>query len=271
MDLTRRRMLGFGGLAVLAACGKPGATAPLAPAALATPATPVVQPTVTPRTLETPALSELVYRSAIGDVQLVVMRPRESEGVLPVCLAFHGHGADARQFIELGVPSLLTATNRGGLPPFAVAAVDGRGWDAAAMGVVADELPAWLTAAGVAATPFAVMGISTGAVAAFAHASRPGPQLVAMVSPAVFSEWADAEEYGIADEAAWKATDPFRAVPNVPTAIWCGEDDPLAPTVRMLAGHTSAEAVFAPGAGRDPEYWKSVMPAVFRRIGEAIG
>ncbi|GAA4422245.1 alpha/beta hydrolase-fold protein [Actinokineospora soli] len=258
----------MGGIALLGACGKPGAAAPLTPAA--PPADPAL--TVTPRTVETPSVSELVYRSgSAGDVKLVVMRPREVSGVLPVCLAFHGHGRSARQFVELGVPSLLTATDRAGTPPFAVAAVDGKDWGPDAMRVVADELPGWLTTAGVAASPFAVMGISTGAVAALEYAREPGPTVVAAVSPAVFRDWDSAALFGLADEARWAATDPLRAPANVKTAVWCGEDDDLAPAVRDLVAHTGAEAFFAPGAGHDDAYWTSVMPAVLKHVGRVIG
>ncbi|MGX7824984.1 alpha/beta hydrolase [Actinokineospora sp. 24-640] len=261
MDISRRGLLGLGALAVLGACGKPG-TAPVDPA---------VRPTVTPPTVETPSLSELVYRSGIGDVRFFVMRPREVSGDLPVCLALHGLGEDARQFVDLGLPSLLTATVRAGAPPFAVVAVDGGDWGAAAQRMLADELPEWLVAARLAPTAFAVLGVSTGATAAFTYAQTPGPALTAMVSPAVFSDWSDAQAFGLADETRWAATEPLNHVAGTPVSLWCGEEDELAPAVRLLAAHTGTEATFTPGAGHTAEYWKSVMPAVLRHVGDVLG
>ncbi|UVS81045.1 esterase [Actinokineospora sp. UTMC 2448] len=263
MDFSRRRLLGFGALALLAACGKrPAPAAPVTPAA---------ELTVTPPTLATPSLSELVYRSSIGDVQVVIMRPRDVAGELPVCLALHGFGADARQFVELGLPPLLTATDRAGLPPFAVVAVDGGEWTAEAQRMLVDELPGWLVAAGLAPTPFAVMGISTGAVAAYTYAQEPGPTVVAMVSPAVFPDWAAASDFGLRDEVRWAETNPLTGTSSVPIAVWCGEDDELADAARALAARTDAESFFAPGAGHTEEYWASVMPDVLRHIGKSIG
>ncbi|MGW5050008.1 hypothetical protein [Actinokineospora sp. NPDC004072] len=261
--MTRRRALGFGALLLLGACGKRPAPAQEI--------TPAAQLTVTPPTLATPSLSELVYRSSIGDVQVIIMRPRDVAGELPVCLALHGQGEDARQFIDLGLPSLLTATARAGVPPFAVVAVDGGRWTADAQKMLVEELPEWLVAASLAPTPFAVMGLSTGAVAAYTYAQEPGPTVVAMVSPAVFTEWADAAEFGLIDEQRWAETNPLTGTSSVPLAIWCGEDDALAPAARKLATHTGAKSFFAPGQGHTAQYWTSVMPEVLRHVGESIG
>lgn len=266
MALTRRRFLWFGAAGVIGGCAAEGTQAP-APRGATTAA------------VGAASMSQVVWRSGIGDVKVITMRPREVAGVLPVCLALHGSGADATQFVDLGLPALLTATVRAGAPPFAIVAVDGgtTNWagDAAVdpQRMLLEELPAWLEQSGLAASPFAALGVSTGVAGAFAYARTPGLALVAAVSPAVFTFWAEAQDHGgYADRAAWERVDPLTTpTAAASVAVWCGADDPFAPAARALAERTRAGvAEFAPG-GHDPQYWRQVFPEVLRYIGRSLG
>ncbi|MBM7775873.1 acetyl esterase/lipase [Actinokineospora baliensis] len=267
---TRRGFLIAGAAAVAAAgCGarQQQQTPAAPPKALPSSAPPV----------DSTSVSNLIWRSSIGDVKMIVMRPREVTGPLPVCLALHGEGTDANQFVEIGLPPLLTATVRAGTRPFAVVAVDGgtNSWLGAPQTMLAKELPDWLSRAELADTPFAVLGISSGAVGAFEYARTPGLALLTAVSPAVFTDWSDAEKFGgYTDEKQWQRTEPLRnltAVAGLPFAVWCGTDDPLLPAARELAQRTKANpAVFGDG-DHTTAYWKKVLPEVLRNIGDSLG
>ena len=84
-------------------------------------------PPAKPTPLTRPVTVQQVRSAARGkDVELVLVTP---EGVpaagLPVVLALHGRGANARVFLDLGLSAALTEAVRSGMPPCVVAAVDG--------------------------------------------------------------------------------------------------------------------------------------------------
>ncbi|GAA3061563.1 alpha/beta hydrolase [Actinokineospora globicatena] len=264
---TRRGFL-LAAAAAAAGCGareQPPAAAPPAPL-------PSSQPPV-----DSTSVSNLIWRSSIGDVKMIVMRPREVAGPLPVCLALHGEGTDANQFVEIGLPPLLTATVRAGTRPFAVVAVDGgtASWLGAPQKMLAEELPDWLSRAELAATPFSVLGISSGAVGAFEYARTPGLALLTALSPAVFTSWRDAERFGgYTDEAQWERSEPLRhltAVAGLPFAVWCGTDDPLLPAARELAQRTKANPATFGAGDHTTLYWKKILPEVLRFVGDSLG
>ncbi|WP_026424043.1 hypothetical protein [Actinokineospora inagensis] len=228
-------------------------------------------------TVDTTSVSNLTWRSSIGDVKMIVMRPRDVAGALPVCLALHGEGTDAAQFVDIGLPPLLTATVRAGTRPFAVVAVDGgtKSWLGAPQNMLANELPDWLARAELATTPFAALGVSAGAVGAFQYARTPNLALLAALSPAVFTSWKDAEKYGgYTDEKQWQGAEPLRnstAVSGLPFAVWCGTEDPLLPAARQLAQVTGAKQASFGTGDHSAEYWKRTLPEVLRYIGDSLG
>ncbi|WP_436501141.1 alpha/beta hydrolase [Actinokineospora sp. HUAS TT18] len=250
------------------------------------PAQPVIASTPTPTTTKPPprpVVTQQVQSAARGrSVELVIMRP---EGVdqaeLPVCLALHGRGASAQSFVELGVPAMLTAAVAQGVPPFAVAALDGGDsyWVAAdpaddPQRMLAEEVPGWLTAAGLK-PPSAVMGISMGGYGALNYARAvPGLGAVVAISPALFASWNDARVRNVfSGRAQWEATEPLRHTESLKKdalAVWCGSGDPFAPVARQLIAKVKPEtAVIGPGA-HDVAYWTKILPDVLAFVGSRV-
>ncbi|TDP70980.1 S-formylglutathione hydrolase FrmB [Actinokineospora alba] len=231
------------------------------------------------RPVEPMVVTRLTSAARGREVDLIVMRPRDVPGELPVCLALHGRGASARMFADLGVPSMLTAAVAAGVPPFAVAAVDGDTYWVAAnpaddpQRMLDQEVPGWLAAQGLRPEPAAVMGISMGAYGALNYA-RTHPVAAAAISPALFGSWPDARSRGVfADRAQWEATEPLRHTADLTAAkvgVWCGNADPFAPVARQLIKDLRpAAAVMAPGA-HDVDYWIRVLPEVLRFVGSHV-
>ena len=164
-----------------------------------------------------PVVVERVYSAARGKhVNLVTMRPAGVRGPLPVCLVLHGRGGNANDYIQFGLPRLLTAAARQGVPPFAAAAVDcGRSYfmnldGDDTMRMLVEEVPRWLAQRRFAA-PMAVLGFSMGGWGALNLARRrPGLRAVALASPALFQEWTVARTREVwADEAQWSEYEPL--------------------------------------------------------------
>ncbi|HVK22892.1 MAG TPA: alpha/beta hydrolase-fold protein [Actinokineospora sp.] len=231
-----------------------------------------------------PVVTQQVQSAARGSsVELIVIRP---DGVdqadLPVCLALHGRGASAQMYVELGVPEMLTAVVAAGGPPFAVVAVDGGDsyWVAAdpaddPQRMLAEEIPGWLTAAGLRPKPAAVMGISMGAYGALNYArTNPGLGAVVAISPALFASWNDAKARSVfSGRPQWEDTEPLRHTENLKSdtlAVWCGSADPFAPVARQLIAKVKpTTAVIGPG-GHDAPYWRKVLPDVLGFVGSHV-
>jgi S-formylglutathione hydrolase FrmB len=207
---------------------------------------------------------------------MVVIRPAGAlDAELPVCVALHGRGADARMIVQLGVEKLLNAA----ATPFAVVGLDGGDsyWVARdprddPQRMLTDELPGWLTERHLAPTPFAVFGLSMGAYGALNYARRTPHPVVAAVSPALFGSWPDARSRdAFASQRRWAATDPLQHAAELGDAelgVWCGTDDPFHQAALDLVEVVDPQvARFAPG-GHDAEYWLRVMPEVITFLGE---
>ncbi|MGW4896449.1 alpha/beta hydrolase [Kitasatospora sp. NPDC004240] len=189
-------------------------------------------------------------------------------GDLPVCVALHGRGADARAWLDLGLPEALAAAVAAGIPPFAVAAVDGgdatywrRVPDGAPDGgddpqrMLLEELPGWLAEQGLR-PPTAALGLSMGGFGALRHARHRGAGFgpVALLSPALFRDWPAAEAVRVfRDEADWAAHEPLRHQDEPygrPVAVWCGTEDPFCDAARQLGrGGAGGGAGTGGGAG----------------------
>ncbi|SEF32555.1 S-formylglutathione hydrolase FrmB [Amycolatopsis pretoriensis] len=270
--LSRRGLLAGSTLALLAGCssaepapGPPPVPAPTRPSAPSAPVTVQRMPSAARGT----------------DVDLVLITP---EGVpssgLPVCLALHGRGARARTFLDLGVPAALTRAVREGVPPFAVAAVDGDhywvgvGEDDDPQRMLTDEVPAWLTARDLRPAS-AVFGISMGGFGALRFArAHPDLKAVATASAALFVSWPDARSRKVfSDEANWRAEEPLLHTGELrPDAVgvWCGESDPFLSADRKLVKAVSpAVSRFSPGGHQD-EYWRGILPDVLKFVGQRL-
>jgi S-formylglutathione hydrolase FrmB len=207
---------------------------------------------------------------------MVVIRPSHAlDEELPVCVALHGRGSDARMIVQLGVEKLLNTA----ATPFAMVGLDGGDsyWVAKNPGddpqrMLTDELPGWLAERHLAPTPFAVFGLSMGAYGALNYARRTPHPVVATLSPALFRDWPDARSRdAFANEARWAATDPLQHADSLGDAalgIWCGTEDPFQPAARELADVTKPQVTkFAPG-GHDADYWLRTMPEIVTFLGE---
>lgn len=234
-----------------------------------------------------PVTIDRVHSPARGrDVDLVVMRP---EGVpaadLPVCVALHGRGLNAREFLGLGVPQQLSQAVRAGLPPFAVAAVDGAHyWVQTEHGddpqrMLWTELPGWLRhrglARGTGGVPSAVLGISMGGFGALCYArSRLTLSALAVCSPALFRSWPDARARKVFhNRLQWEVNEPLHHLGPLPTTamgVWCGTEDPFAPAARRLAAEKHPRVAEFTRGRHTSKYWKSVMPSVVHFLGEQL-
>jgi S-formylglutathione hydrolase FrmB len=244
------------------------------------PGPPAVPPPSFPTPLSQPVTVQKVSSAARGkDVELVLVTP---EGVaaagLPVVLALHGRGANARVWLDLGLPAALTQAVRSGVPPFAVAAVDGDHYwvqtDSAddPQRMLTEELPGWLTRSGLRPAPSAALGISMGGFGALRYArDHRDLKTVATASAALFVSWGDAKARKVfRDEAQWRSHEPLLHTADLrgtPTAVWCGTEDPFAGAARkyIQAAHPDP-ASLTPGAHTD-EYWKRVLPEILTYTG----
>ena len=217
------------------------------------------------------------------DVTLITMRPEGVGGVLPVCLALHGRGGDAHMYEALGMPQFLTAAAQDGVPPFAVVAVDGGPdsyWVATdpsddPQRMLVEELPTWLAARGLRTEPNAVLGISMGCFGALNYARRQQACAgAAVISPALFTSWSDAQRRGVfSDEAQWEAKEPLRHVDEfsaVPLAVWCGTEDPFLPAASTLISHAHPAVSAVDSGAHDVDYWRRVLPDALRFVGEHL-
>ncbi|WP_260192652.1 alpha/beta hydrolase [Actinophytocola gossypii] len=217
------------------------------------------------------------------EVELVVMRPEDAGRELPVCLALHGRNEGAGMFVDLGLPDVLTSlVNYQGVPPFAVVAVDGGDssyWVSRDSGddpqrMLREDMPAWLAERGLSTNPFAVLGISMGGYGALNYATNVHNPAVAVLSPALFLSWPEAEARDVfTDEQQWRETDPLQNLDDItglPIGVWCGETDPFIDGARRLieqAGPTVAEV--EPG-DHDDVYWRKVLPDALKFVGSHV-
>ncbi|WP_439381990.1 alpha/beta hydrolase [Amycolatopsis lexingtonensis] len=270
--LSRRTLLAGSALALLAGCSP--AEPPPGPSAVPPPTRPSPPPD--------PVTVQRMRSEARGtDVDLVLITP---EGVpaagLPVCLALHGRGARARTFLELGVPAALTQAVRAGVPPFAVAAVDGANyWVDVGSGddpqrMLSEEVPAWLADRDLRPAS-AVFGISMGGFGALRFArAHPDIRAVATASAALFVSWPDARSRKVfADEAHWRAEEPLLHTGELRPAalgVWCGESDPFLGADRKLVKAVNpAVAEISPGK-HEAAYWRGILPDVLKFVGQRL-
>jgi S-formylglutathione hydrolase FrmB len=250
----RRRTLLLGGLA-LAGC--------------ATQAPP--RPSVTSTTPAFSANVEVVRSAARGtDVTLVVLRPRQAlDQELPVCVALHGRGSDARMIMQLGIADLLNTA----LTPFAMVGLDGGDsfWVARdpaddPQRMLTEELPGWLGERNLVTTPFAAFGISMGAYGALNYARRTPHPAVAAVSPALFLNWPQARaREAFAGEEQWAVTEPLRhvdALGDAVVGVWCGTGDQFHPAAKRFADLAKPRVARFTQGGHDVGYWTRVLPEV---------
>jgi S-formylglutathione hydrolase FrmB len=206
---------------------------------------------------------------------------------LPVCVLLHGRGDSASSLVDVGYDRFLAGAAMTGVPPFAIAAVDGgdRYWHRRSAGddtgrMVVDELLPMLARAGLRSEPrdrVALMGYSMGGYGALLLASELGPARVAAVvaeSPALWTSPDQAAAGAFDDAADFARNDVFarqEALTDIPIKIDCGLADPFYGAAKEFADGLRRTPAGAFGRGdHDYGYWRTVAPSSVAFVGQAL-
>ncbi|KAB2376115.1 esterase family protein [Actinomadura montaniterrae] len=234
----------------------------------------------------------LAWRSARRrtDVTATVVLPAANASLrgLPIAVALHGSGGDGASAVRsLALDHYLPdAVARGGVAPFAIAAVDGGPdtyWHARAdgddpIGMIIDELLPRLRAEGARTGRIAAIGWSMGGYGALVLARRLGARRMAAAvasSPALFASYADARRTnarsfdGAADFARNDVFAALDALKGVPIRVDCGTSDPFAPMARRLRGRIHPEGSMGGGC-HDGGFWRPRLPAQLAFLGHHL-
>lgn len=242
-------------------------------------------PTGAPARVESGAFRSVARGRRVGWA-LAVPDGRTGEG-LPVLVALHGRRQDHRSAFRrdrLALDRFLADGVRRGVPPFAIASVDGGEsyWHDRADGdragtMVVDELLPLLAGRGLDTTRVAFAGWSMGGFGALHLAGQLGRGRVAAVaamSPALWHEY-DATAPGAYDDAAdFRRTTVLGRqgeLDGIAVRVDCGKGDPFYATTRdYVRGFAERPSgAFALG-DHDSGYWRRIAPAVLRFVGEAL-
>ena len=218
-----------------------------------------------------------------------LMRPPDTRGQrLPLVVSLHALGWDHEDALSrvIGLPQFLAQAVDRGVPPFAVATVDGgRGYwhrhpsgdDAEAM--VVDELLPRLRRHGVTTDRIGLLGWSMGGYGVLRLATDLGPERVAAVvaaSPAVWRDPADARPDGFEDEEEYEqysVMDEQDLLEGIPVRVDVGTGDPLYREVEAYVDGFPDDAdltsTFEPG-GHTAAYWRRMLPAELEFLGTRV-
>ena len=202
---------------------------------------------------------------------------------LPVLVALHGLGGTHRSWIdELGIDRFLAAAVAAGVPPFAIATVDGgttywhpRPTARTPAAMVVDEFLPLLADQGLHTERLAFHGYSMGGYGALRLAAvvgRPRVRAVAALSPALWRDPADASPAGFADAAEYERYTVFghqSDLDGIAVRLDCGTDDPFYPADQAyVAGFDAARHRRRSRPERhDAAYWTRMLPAQLAFVG----
>jgi len=225
-------------------------------------------------------------RSRLGsDVGWSVVYPGSQPQRLPVMVSLHGHGGDhTTAFTELGIDRFLPAAVARGVPPFAIATVDGgvgyyhprpSGEDAGAM--VLDEFLPRLHDQGLDTGRLAFQGWSMGGYGSLRLAGIVGPprvRAVAVLSPALWTDSGYASGDGFSDDAEYErfsVMDRQHDLDGIPVRVDCGREDPFYSADRAyVAGFDHPITSSFQDGAHEPEYWTRMLPAQLAFVGRRI-
>jgi pimeloyl-ACP methyl ester carboxylesterase len=201
-----------------------------------------------------------------------IARPPGQTGPLRTVVLLHGKDSSAQTVMSMGTEQFLADAVRAGLPPFALAAVDGgngywhrraSGDDAGAM--VLDEFLPLLGQQGLDVSRVAFLGWSMGGYGALLLGSRLGPARTAAicaVSPALWTSPGAAAPGAFDGAADYEANSVWAqpALNSIPLRIDIGDDDPFAAATRQFIAQlaTPPAGGFSPG-GHNPAFWSSQL------------
>lgn len=240
----------------------------------------------------TTTVRTLTLRSARRrtDVAVTIVPPSPGAALdgMPVAIALHGNGGTGAATVRGSALDryLPHAVAHGGVPPFAVVAVDGGGdtyWHARANGddplaMIVDELLPLLREQGADVGRVGVIGWSMGGYGALLLARRLGPARTAAAvasSPALFRSHADARA---SNPRAFDGPDDFArndvfagldGLRGIPLRVDCGTSDPFAPMARRLRDRLRPEGGMSGGC-HDGAYWRRRLPGQLAFLGRHL-
>ncbi|VEG57886.1 putative esterase [Mycolicibacterium aurum] len=202
----------------------------------------------------------------------IVARPPDQTAPLRPVILLHGKDSSAGTVMSMGVEQFLADAVRAGLPPFAIAAVDGGNgyWHRRATGddsgaMVLDEFIPLLAGQGLDTSRVAFLGWSMGGYGAMLLGARLGaPRTAAIcaVSPALWTSPGAAAPGAFDGAADYEANSVWglSALNGIPLRVDCGFDDPFyAATQQFIAQlPTPPAGGFSPG-GHNAAFWGSQL------------
>ncbi|MEH3142249.1 MAG: alpha/beta hydrolase [Mycobacterium kyogaense] len=262
--ISRRAMLGLGCRAGLVTAA--GATAVSAfTRAVVSAAPPAAAPTYASGTFASAARGG-------APTNWIIARPPGQSVPLRTVILLHGKDSSAATVMSMGAEQFLADAVAAGVPPFALAAVDGGNgyWHRRASGddpgaMVLDEFLPLLAGQGLDTSRVGFLGWSMGGYGALLLGARLGaPRTAAIcaVSPALWTS-AGAAAPGAFDGAADFEANSVWGLPGltgIPLRIDIGDDDPFASATRQFIGQLSTPPAgeFSPG-GHNAAFWSSQL------------
>jgi pimeloyl-ACP methyl ester carboxylesterase len=262
--INRREILALGFRAGLVAT----AAAAVSNTALATAAPPAPSAAAS-----TYATGSFVSKARGGaETNWIIARPPGQTAPLRPIILLHGKDSDAQTVMSMGAEKFLADAVGAGLPPFALAAVDGgngywhhrtSGDDSGAM--VLDEFIPLLSGQGLDTSRVGFLGWSMGGYGAMLLGARLGAARTAAivaVSPALWTSpgAAAAGAFDSADDYNANSVWGLASLNGIPLRIDCGYDDPFyAATKQFIAQLPNPPAGgFSPG-GHNSSFWSSQL------------
>lgn len=219
-----------------------------------------------------------------------IARPPGSrpDAALPVAVVLHGRGDDHASAFDpdyLGLDRFLAAAVADGVPPFALASIDGgetywhardSGEDAAAM--VVDEFLPLLGRSGLDTSRVGLLGWSMGGYGALHLGRLLGAGAAAGIgamSPALWHEYADTAPGAFDDAGDFTDATVFGHqddLDGIAVRIDCGEGDPFYDAVGDYRdGFAEPPAGGFERGDHDLGYWRRIAPDHIAFLGDALG
>lgn len=202
----------------------------------------------------------------------IIARPPGQTAPLRPVILLHGKDSSAQTVMSMGAEQFLADAVAAGLPPFALAAVDGGNgyWHRRASGddsgaMVLDEFIPLLAEQGLDTSRVGFLGWSMGGYGAMLLGSRLGAgrtAAIVAVSPALWTSPGAAAPGAFDGAADYEANSVWglSALDVIPLRIDCGNDDPFYSATQQFIARlpTPPAGGFSPG-GHDSAFWSSQL------------